>query len=363
MSTRVLMLYRPRLPGQRAQTLQVLHMAHALARGGASVTVLADRAEPGATAETALGQLGLTSVPGLMLELAPMGHKGVAGAWFRWRAWRWSQGPPGVVFARDLRRLVGLSALCSGRHRVVLEVHGRPSGDALPAADALAMERRALACAHAVVANCEGTASEWEDIHHAALPGPVVVAHNGTAADRVRGPVSGDGVVRAVGSLRPYKGWETLVRAAALDGVGPVEVVGGQAAELATSIPPSLRVSDPVRFPLVPDLLARSAALVLPLADNRFGRVLTSPLKLFDYLASSVPLVLPELPTVDRALAAAKAPTTGIVRYDPHNPRSLARAIVAARSLGPRPSVLRSWQQRQDELRTVLFPEGPSATD
>lgn len=352
----MLMLHRPVLPGQRAQTIQVLHMARAFAACGVEVTVLANRHDASSTIEAALDALGLTPCPQLRIRMAPSRQRGIAGAWFRLQIRRWSRGAPGVIYARDLRRLVEASGVWGTRHRVVLEVHGRTSGDVGAPSEALETERAALRLAHAVVANCEGTAREWQETHARILPGPVVVEHNGTAVGRRRDAVPDDGVVRGVGSLRSFKGWHTLVEAALQPGVGPVEIVGGRAAELGQAETPGVSVCEAIPFPQVPDLLARSSALVLPLANNRFGRVLTSPLKLFDYLATAVPLVLPQLPSVTAALAAAGAESTGVVRYRPDDPSALAEAILRARALPPRAPVVRTWQARAEALLPVVFP-------
>ena len=341
--TRILHLYRPRLPGQRAQAIQVVHAAHALARRGADVTLLADRSHPDATPRDALAALGLSPVDGLHIHLAPVVHKGAAGLWFRGALARWALGAPGVVLARDLRRLVEARSWLS-RHRVVIEVHGQ---------DDHPFERRALELSSAVIANCEGTAASWERAYGDRLPGPIHVAHNGTAPHRHRSIRAPDGVVRTVGSLRPYKGWDTLLDAAAAGLDVPLELVGG-GGTLDRTLPPGVTLRPPVAFPDVPDLLARSAALVLPLADNRFGRVLTSPLKLFDYLATPTPLVLPRLPTVERALRAAKATDSGLFWYTAGHPASLRSAIHAAVRAPGRAPVLRSWDHRLDPLAPLF---------
>ena len=153
MSGRMLMLYRPVLPGQRAQTIQVLHMARAFAECGVEVTVLANRHDASSTVDAALDALGLTSCPRLRVQMAPSRQRGIAGAWFRLQVRRWSRGAPGVIYARDLRRLVEASGVWGTRHRVVLEVHGRTSGDVDAPLEALETERAALRLAHSVVAN------------------------------------------------------------------------------------------------------------------------------------------------------------------------------------------------------------------
>lgn len=355
---RALMFYRPRLPGQRAQTVQVLHAADALARAGLDVTVLADRG-PGA-AHLALAQLGLSPHPRLHVEVAPLAHSGVAGLWFRRRVAAWWRGQPGLVIARDLARLRRLvDRLGRRQHRVVLEVHGAGPALAeeagLPAHPSHAVEAGALEVADALVANCEGVMACWQRVHPRLSSLPHQVSHNAVAPSRRRRSHRPDGTVRLVGSLRPMKGWHGVLSALATH-PAPVEAVGGSAEELLEPLPDGVQVKAAAPYTEVPDILARSAALVLPLTDNLFGRELTSPLKLFDYLAVPTPLVLPKLPSVDRALAAAgldpQAP--GVTRYAPGHAGSLRAALDQALALAPRPPTLRTWDDRLDELRPLL---------
>ena len=100
----------------------------------------------------------------------------------------------------------------------------------------------------------------------------------------------------------------------------------------------------------MPDLLARSRALVLPLADNLFGRALTSPLKLWDYLATPLPVVAPDLPTVREIAAMTGAP---LHLHRPGDPADLARAVEAALAAPPREPHLRSWTDRAREIVAV----------
>jgi len=356
---RVLMLYRPRLPGQRAQALQTVHMADALARAGHTVTVLADRGDAPVTPAAALARFGLAAHPRLDLRVAPIRQRGLAGLWFRRELARWWALEPGLVYARDLRRLVEAVRRHGPRHRVVLEVHGQgASAGQDGVSDAvLELECAAAECADVVVANCEGTAEAWRGAHGVAAR----VSHNGTAAQRVRAAAESDGVVRVVGSLRSYKGWSTLLSAAAGPGLGgPLELVGGHSSELSARLPAAVRVRPPVAHHAVPDLLARSAVLLLPLADNRFGRTLTSPLKLWDYLATATPLVLPELPAIRRALACVGT-TADAHFYRPGAVHSLRAAVQAALCAPRRAPVLRSWDDRVAELRGIFNGSCPSA--
>ncbi|MFM2244081.1 MAG: hypothetical protein RL071_155 [Pseudomonadota bacterium] len=366
---RIFCLHRPTLPGQRAQTLQVLHTAAALARAGHSVTVCADRA-PGAGSDPAAEArraLGLGAAPGLALRVAPavgpLLPRAAAGLWFRATLAAWAAGPPGVVYARDLARLAALGpALRARGHRIVLEVH---------ALDALTAEERgedpaphralASACAalaDALVANSDGTLEAWR-----AGPWPAdrpsLRVENAADPGRQRGPVESDGVSRAFGSFLPDKDVELLLAAAARLGA-PLELCGGEPSRIAQlgPPPPCARVLPAVPFAEVPAQMARAAALLLPLADRCFGRRFTNPLKLWDYLLTDRPIVAPDLPTVTAPAARVGA---RLHLHRPGDPDDLARAWAEALAAGPRPPVVRSWDQRAAELDALLrsLPGGP----
>lgn len=353
MGQRVLYLYRPTLPSLRAQAIQVLHAAHALASRGHRVTMLADRAA-GGDAALALASFGLPALSSLDLQLAPSQQPGLAGLWFRARALAWALGPPGIVIARDRRRLRRLLPLLS-RHRIVLEAHGLDSALAREAgqdpSEALEVERAVLARASAFIANCEGTQLAWEAAHGDRMPARRAAIHNGTSPGRLREEHRPEPVIRAVGSLRAYKGMETLVQAAALLPL-PLELIGGSAEEIAAlGEVPGLRAFPPLPFLAVPDLLARSAALLLPLADNLFGRELTSPLKLWDYLATPAPIVAPDLPSVGRVAALTGA---RMHLFRAGDAADLARAALEALAAPPRTPTLRTWDQRAAEVEELL---------
>ena len=130
---RVLHLYRPRLPSLRAQAIQVVHACHALARLGHEVTLIADRGTADATPVSVLAAFGLTPVDGFDIRIAPIRHSGLGGMWFRRVLARWWGGPPGVVLARDKRRLCAAVERHGKRHRIVLESHELDSALAVEA--------------------------------------------------------------------------------------------------------------------------------------------------------------------------------------------------------------------------------------
>ena len=354
MSGRLLHLYRPRVPSGRAQAISVVHTCHALAERGWRVTLLADRAGD-SDPDAALAWYGLAPHPNFDLRSSPTGHPGAAGLWFRASVAGWWAGAPGVVMARDKRRLLEALRLGRGRHRVVVEAHELDSGLAAEAGrdqgPDLAVEREVARAASALVANCGGTLALWEAAHGADLPSARGVAHNGVSLGRRRAARSAvSPVVRYTGSLRPYKGLRTLL-AAPLP--LPLELVGGSDEERVSlgPLPAGVTARPEVPYPGVPDLLADSAALVLPLDDNLFGRALSSPLKLWDYLATAVPVVAPSLPSIDEI---ARLTGAALHRYRPGDPADLARAVAAAVAAGARSPVVRTWADRAAELDAIM---------
>jgi glycosyltransferase involved in cell wall biosynthesis len=354
---RILHLYRPRLPSLRAQAIQVTHACHALVAAGHEVTLLADRGGPGGP-EEALSALGLTGLPGLSLRICPWVHKGLSGLWFRAQLSAWWAGAPGWVLARDKRRLRGALRYLGGRHRILLETHELDSalaaerGDEATALSWRALEAELLPRCDVLVANCGGTLAAWEAAHGGLMPTRRRASHNAVSASRERAlHPQPDAVIRCVGSLRSYKGIADLIAAA--EGLPlPLELVGGSAAERA-ALPPGapVRLREPVPYPEVPDLLCRSRALLLPLKDNLFGRSLTSPLKLWDYLATAAPIIAPALPSIREIADLTGAP---IHFYPPGDAAGLAAAAHRALAAPPRQPHVRTWSVRAAELLALM---------
>ena len=107
--------------------------------------------------------------------------------------------------------------------------------------------------------------------------------------------------------------------------------------------------------PAVAEELAGAQALLVPLADNRFGRSLTSPLKLWDALASGRPIVAPRLPSIDEIAALTGRP---MHRYTPGDADSLVAAVSAAAAAPAPPPVVRSWADRAAEVEAALLLAG-----
>jgi glycosyltransferase involved in cell wall biosynthesis len=289
----------------------------------------------------------------LDLRLAPTAWKPGAGLWFRAQlaAWRGD-----VVLARAKRYVRAVAAGIP----VVLEVHELDSalaeergGDPGPWR---ALEQATLLRARGLIANAEGTLALWEQAYPEALPPVRAVVHNGTRVrpeDVARGrqarvpgalrrvfwagsPVHEKGLRTVLPSVR---GWPDDVELVLLGGAPP-----------GVGLPPRVRALPPVPPHAVAAALGAADALLLSLSDDLFGRALTSPLKLWDYLAAGLPIVAPDLPTVRAVVRAGDAHLHRV-----GDPGDLSRAVLRALAApSPAPRV-RSWADRAAEVEAVLL--------
>lgn len=362
MGLRILHLYRPQVPSTRAQSVQVVGTCHGLALRGCDVLLLADPPDTGAipSSEDALRYYGLAPVEGFDLRIAPVRGGTAKSLWFRRHVLAWvmesmrSYQDRSVILGRAKRYMDEYLALPWGPP-VVMEAH---EVDSLLAKDAgrdgsalHKLERRLLLEVHGLVTNCAGTLRELEATHPGILPSNTRVVHNATSPNRVRNRRRGvNHVVGYAGSLRSFKGIDVLLDAATRLPQGwTLEIAGGTDAEReGAKLPPNVRLLGDLPYTQVPDVLARWHCAVVSLADNRFGRALSNPLKLWDYLAAGVPIVAPDLPTVREVLDERSS------WYSPGDAASLAAAIVSAPRRPP-VRALRSWEARADELLPVLL--------
>ena len=347
-----LWLYRPVAPSSRAQTIQVVHMAHAMAARGHRVTLAVDPARPGVDAADVLAWYDLAPLSGLDLRVLPVGR---TAASFAFRAlvgwWLLRHGREGVVYARSKR--YARSVLRSRRGvRVVLEAHEVDSAQAAErGADPgplRALEREVLRGAAGVVTNAPGTL-EVLALHHV-LP-PAVALPNGCAGRANKG-AGGQGV-GYVGSVRPWKDLPTLAAAATLLDC-PVTLVGvdpesEDAQALVRASGARLAVRPPVPYREVAEVLGGFDALVLPLGRGLLPERLTSPLKLYDYLASGVPVVAADVPTLRQAAGDT------VSYYRPGDADHLAACLVKALERPRRvPDNVRTWAHRAAEVEAFV---------
>jgi glycosyltransferase involved in cell wall biosynthesis len=354
---RVLVLYRPRLPSLRAQAIQVLHAAHALAARGHRVTVLADRGDGAATPRAALGAMGLDEVDGLDLRIAPTTWNPGASAWFRAQLVEgFARGRWDVVLARAKRYVRWVPRAVP----LVVEAHELDSALAAERGEDpapwRALERAVFGRARGVVANCEGTLACIEAAH--TLPSVRAVIHNATRPDRavIRTPSALPTVLYA-GTLGRGKGAATLAESLPYWPHGSVlRMVGVSDGSLLGrgGIPPqrppggAVEALPGVAPQALPALLATAHAVVLPLEDSLFGRCMTSPLKLWDARAAGLPVAASDLPAV-RAIAGDVAHLCS-----PGDPVALADAVRRALASPGDPPRLRTWASRAAEVEAVL---------
>lgn len=358
MTRRWLWLYRPTAPSVRAQSIQVLNMCHAMASLGHLVTLAVDPPvdQPKPSATEVLESYGLEPHPNLSIKVLP-GSGTMASLAFRVlvASFVLRFGGNAVIYSRSKKYSKFVLDTFGERTPVVQEVH---EVDSLQAAEAgndseeiAALEAEVFGRVKGVVANCPGTLKMLRSVYDS-IP-KAISAHNATHPNRVR-PPSSEGVgVGYVGSVRGYKDIETLAKAAALADHS-ITLIGADGSELSESLQDlsggSLSIEPPIPHRSVPDRLSTFRVLLLPLGPGLFGEQLTSPLKLWDYLASGVPIVAANFQTVTEAAPEAVYP------YTPGDPQSLADAIntvasdevVRARLL--RAAKVRTWADRAREV-------------
>ncbi len=335
----------------RAQVLQVVHTCHALAARGHEVTLLANAAkDTPVEAAAILEAWGLPPLPTFHLEVAPTRWSPGAGLWFRWKVGTWSDTSPrdSVAYVREAKYL----AVIGERPRVVYEAHclerQRAAEEGDEAGVVEAIERAVLGRSAALVTNSGGTLAALEDAYgrDGGLPRIRRVIHNATRWDRVidASPVEPP-VIAYTGSARAFKGVTALVEAMGSLPEVTLELIGGAP---EGTLPKNVIAVPTVPYAELPVRLARCRALVLPLEDNSFGRQFTSPLKLWDYLATGIPIVAADLPTVREI--AGDLP----FYYSPGDKAGLRAAVMAAIASGPQARRVRTWDDRAAEVEAVL---------
>jgi glycosyltransferase involved in cell wall biosynthesis len=135
------------------------------------------------------------------------------------------------------------------------------------------------------------------------------------------------------GHLFPWKGVYTLARAAdALKGRGTVILVGGtqeDIKELKNFIGKenisNIDLEGFIRPTLIPFFLKAADVLVLPNSGREsISTLFTSPLKLFEYMASKRPIVASDLPSIREVLSDGE----NAILVEADNPKALARGII-----------------------------------
>ncbi len=325
---RILYFTDIRFPIERANGMQAMETAHALARCGHEVR-LGVRPDVLRPARDPFEFYGLPPEPRLRIDRAPI----VGPFWLRrieflaWALWRAAVARGAdVLFTRDLgvadvlRRLPSRPPLVYESHGfapVFAEtlpelVSGARGASAAKVRRLTARERAVWRSADAYVSTTQVLADEM-----AGRFGPranVAVIPNGVRLEAdpaaISAPPHDEPVLAYAGHLYPWKGVDVFVRALArLPGVRGLVVGGGNDADMrrVVALADECGVRSRITFTGfvaradVPSRLAEADLFVLPTLDTPSARY-TSPLKMFEYMALGRPIVATDLPPVREVL-------------------------------------------------------------
>jgi glycosyltransferase involved in cell wall biosynthesis len=380
---RVLYLTDIRFPMERANGIQTIETAHALARRGVEVELLVRRTD-GRPEEACLAFFGLSPHPRLALRrvAAPLGRFSTlaraVGLLFSSRRWDF-------VFTRDL--VLASAALRFGRVPVIYEAHtvaavfaeerarlygadGAPSRPKLARLDH--RERRVCREAAGLVTITRSLLDALSQRHGEIVPARVVPDGARLPGELPAArPPSARPRVCYIGQLYPWKGVDVLVEALRTVDGAELAIVGGLPPEpdldRLRRLAASLSVQDRVSFrgylppPALDAERAAADVFVIPLLDSATARLFTSPLKLFEAMASGRPVVASDLPSIREVLVHEQ----NALLVPPGDSRALASAIERllrdrdlARRLAARAfedGRAYSWDRRAEALEAFLL--------
>lgn len=163
-----------------------------------------------------------------------------------------------------------------------------------------------------------------------------IVAPDGVDIEQARAPINvprpKTPLLLYLGSLHPWKGVDTLIRAMThLEQEAMLCLAGGDAQRIEElrALARELGVEQRVQFvgPVPPgqrfEWIHKADICLLPLTDTSIGSRYTSPLKLFEYLAAGKPVVVSDLPS----MRAVLEPGRHAIMAASSDPISFANAI------------------------------------
>jgi len=322
---KILYLADIRFPMERANGIQTIETAHALARRGVEVDLVVRRTD-GRSDEACLEFFDLSPHPGLRLRRvsAPFGKwsflAAALGLLVR------ARGKRDFVYTRDLvladlalhLRTLPLIYEAHTVAAVFAEERARMYGaDRAPSPSKLSRlderERRVCRGASGVVTITAALRGALVERHGKIAPSRVVP--DGTrlpkalpAFERPHSPPR----VYYIGQLYPWKGVDVLVEAMRHVNDAELIIVGGLPPEPDLArlkrLAASLSLEDRVRFrgfvppPELPAERTNADLFVIPLLDSTTARLFTSPLKLFESMASGRPVIASDLPSIREVL-------------------------------------------------------------
>ena len=355
---RILYLADIRFPLERANGIQSMETCHALAARGHDVTLLV-RPDSQTPARDPFTFYGLERIPGLRIEVAPITGSATSRrvGYLTFTIGRAvGRGRQDLIFTRDL----GLASLllripASLRAPVVYEAHGIAADVAAalpglltgaPAASPAKLRRLARREAQVwkgadgYVTITSGLGRELRK-RFGERPRTVVVPDGVRATDGTDQGLATDHTdhtdhsftIAYAGHLYPWKGVDLVVEAVAALPDSRGLIVGGHEKEpdlaRVKAFAAELNCATRITFTgLIPPAevaarLREADVLALPNPRSAISSEFTSPLKLFEYMASGRPIVASDLPSLREVLRHEE----NALLVDPGNPQALVAAI------------------------------------
>jgi glycosyltransferase involved in cell wall biosynthesis len=318
-----------RFPLERANGVQVVKTAAALARGGQDVTLLVRQSDPRPTDEI-LALYGLTRDARLEILRLEVGHRAgafhVPRARFLWSASAAAVGAlraGGIVFTRDLQfadlllRLKRRSRLCYEAHalealmyreRGLLYATGERASER-KAHRIGAREARVWKGAAGLVTTTQGIRTSFTEQHGArphvsVIPNGCDVPPDALFPGLARNPVPR---VLYAGQLYPWKGVDVLVEALTHVPAAQLAILGGLPGEndtariaalvAARGLTARVELLGTVPQARVAEELRRADVVAVPFLATSMTERHTSPLKAFEAMAAGRPIVISDLPS------------------------------------------------------------------
>jgi glycosyltransferase involved in cell wall biosynthesis len=378
-----------RFPSPRANGIQVVKTAHALAARGLDVRLVVRHSDPRPTGEILSG-FGVEATPRLHVDRLIVGHAPNSSFVPRLRyltqsllLGRRSSRQGSVVLTRDLQLAdlllrVGCRNLIYEAHAVEAVMYDeRHRLYGLEQAPNPAKrrrienrERRVWTGARGFIATTRGILTTFERLF--GVRPRMCVVPNGcdTPRDRVFTPPPETGRVVYAGQLYPWKGVDILVQAFARLSRGELVIVGGLEGESdfdrVRNLSRSLNLGERVRFlgslpqKDVARELAEATVVVAPFLKSAMTSEHTSPIKAFEAMAAGRPLLISD---TDASREIVEDGRTGLV-VPPGNVEAWSQAL--ERLLSDRPLQMAlaraafekatqySWARRAERIEEFL---------
>ncbi len=333
------------LPDPRARFIQIMNTCHALAKAGADVILMAG-IRKGATKESVFRFYGMPEHPRFMLLQMPMLRR-EQKKYFRF-SWH-------GVFHFSLLVYLLVTGICRNREVVLFIRHLKLAGFVLKfrrfIKNPLLFEVHEIFSMNANTERKRERVRNLEErVHRGAdaiisisrsirahlvsvgIPAESIhVVQNGIESEWFEGEErkAPGSYICYTGSLYPWKGVDALIEAVKFLPGEKLLVVGGGARieelrrlAMTEGVAGRVEFAGPVPRRMIRDYLSRARVAVLPNVPSVPSQF-SSPLKLFEYMASGVSIVASDMPTFQEILTHGK----NAILVKPGDPLALAKGI------------------------------------